>query len=214
MSSLDALREATAALLDARGAGAEARLVRRGALTLLEGRRRWSVGSREVDALGFELALDPADHVALRATSGGEDRLRDALGDAVASPSTMLADLFVVVRLPGIEQPWGSVYRTAPARPVEPLADERAVLSAAVALLEAQGLSDAALLLAHATLTSAIVPSRGDGALLRRWVVRLRPGDAARAARAGAEDALRRAIAAAATRASEVVAGVELAVDA
>jgi hypothetical protein len=211
MSSVDALREAAAAILDARGAGAEARIVRRGTLAMLGERRRWSVGSREVDALGFELALDPADHVALRAATAGEGRVRDALADAVASPSTMLSDLFIVVRLPGLEQPWGSIYRTAPARPREAPADEDAVRAAAVALLEAEGHGEAAALLGRAELAAAEIPSSG-ASVLRRWVVRLTPTDAAAALRRGRDDAIRRAVAVAATRAAEVVAGVDVAV--
>lgn len=213
MSSLDALREATAAILDARGAAAEARLVRSGGLTLLEEQRRWSVGSREVDALAFEVALDPADHVALRALPAGVERVRDALADAVASPTSMLADLFLVVRLPAIGRCWGSVYRSAPRRPAEPAIDEDAVTAAAAALLRAEGHARAAALLENAELTSAVIPS-GGAIALRRWVVRLDAAAAAESHRSGADECIRRAVVTAATRADESVAGVEIAVGA
>jgi hypothetical protein len=209
VSELDALREGTAALLDARGAQAEAALVRTGTLSLLQGKRRWSVGSREVEAQAFELSLDARAFAELRLLSSGIDRVRDALADAVASEATMLADLFVVLRLPGPDVPWGAVYRTAPARPPELPADERSVRAAAIELLRAEEEDDAADLLQRAELTSALLPASG-GIPLRRWVISLRAVDAALSR--PHEETLRRAVTAAATRATEQVAGVEIAV--
>ncbi len=211
MSELDALREGTAALLEARGATEEAALVRTGTLALLGGKRRWSVGSREVDAISFELALDAPPFARLRALASAVERVRDALADAVASQSTMLADLFVVLRLPGPDVPWGAVYRTAPVRPPELAVDERSVRAAAIELLRAEAADEAADLLARAELTSAVLPASGATSL-RRWVVCLRAADAAIALRSANHEALRRAVTAAATRATESVAGVEISV--
>jgi hypothetical protein len=211
VSELDALREGTAALLEARGAHAEAAVVRTGTLSLLQGKRRWSVGSREVDALAFELSLGASPFAELRSMAGGVERVRDALADAVASEATMLSDLHVVLRLPGPDVPWGAVYRTAPARPPEISPDERSVRAAAIDLLRAEGEDDAADLLQRAELTSAALPA-GGALPLRRWVIRLRAADAAVALLRPTEEILRRAVTAAATRATEQVAGVEIAV--
>lgn len=211
MSELDALREGTAALLEARGARAEAALVRAGTLALLQGKRRWSVGSREVDAQTFELSLAASSFAQLRALPSGVERVRDALADAVASEATMLADLLVVLRLPGPDVPWGAVYRTAPTRPPELPADERSVRAAAIELLRAEGEDAAADLLQRAELTSAVLPA-GGAIPLRRWVICVRAADAALALLRPREEILRRAVTAAATRATEQVAGVEIAV--
>jgi hypothetical protein len=87
-------------LLEARGSGEEARIVGRGALHLLAGESRWSLGSREVLAHSFELSLDAEAYARLEQLRGGRERVKDALADAVATGATMLADLFVVLELP------------------------------------------------------------------------------------------------------------------
>jgi hypothetical protein len=212
VTEIAALREGVAALLEARGDAEEALIVRSAGLAALRGAQRWSVGSREVDALSFELSLDPVPFASLRALANGPQKVRDAFADAVASERTMLAELYVVLRLPGTGAAWGDVYRSAPVRAEEPPADVISVRGAAVALLRAESEEPAAELLARAELSTTEVPS--SGALpLKRWVVRMRAADAATVlADPRVTEVIRRAVALAATRSSEVVASVEIGV--
>jgi hypothetical protein len=209
---IESLRAGVAALLDARGDAALADVVRSGSFRLLPGARRWSVGAREVDAQSFELALGADALVRLRAISGGADRVKDALGEAVGSAATMLDELHVVLALPGLDAPWGAVYRRAPVQRYEPPSDERAVRSAAVELLRAEGAVDASDVLGRAEVEVADVPSSGE-VPLRRWVVRLAAADAAAVTTdPSLGEAIRRAVGLAATRSREIVAAVELSV--
>lgn len=209
--SLELLRDGVAALLAARGAGAESAVVGRGTLHLLPGVHRWSLGSREVDAQTFELSLDAPAFARLAAMSGGRERVKDALSDAVSTGQTMLADLFVVLALPGIEAGWGHAYRSAPRKDWDPPTDGPAVLAGAVALLDAEGHAPAARLLERCRLSYAEVAASDDSPL-RRWVVSVSPLDMVEAQRAQLTEHVRRAVTLAATRPREIVASVELAV--
>jgi len=209
---LAALREAVAGLLDARGASTEARIVARAQLHLLPGDRKWSLGSREVEAQAFELSIDAPGFAILGITPGGRERVKDALADAVATGETILADLFIVLALPDGSGGWGSAYRSAPRKDWDPPTDGPSVLVAAVDLLDAEGYTSAARLLERGHLSFAEVSSSGDSPL-RRWVISLSPADMAEAQRLPkVAEHLRRAVTLAATRAREVVASVDLAV--
>lgn len=203
-------------LLEARGSEEEARIVAQGELHLLAGEPTWSIGSREVLAHSFELSLDARAFARLEALHGGRERVRDALADAVATGATMLADLFVVLALPlipghAIRASWGHAYRSAPRKDSDPIADDASVLAAAVTLLDAQGLPSAARLLERGHLRGVVVASSGDSAL-RRWLISLSSADMAEALRSPTiVEGVRRAVHLAATRPSEVVADVELA---
>jgi hypothetical protein len=203
-------------LLEARGSGEEARIVGRGALHLLAGESRWSLGSREVLAHSFELSLDAEAYARLEQLRGGRERVKDALADAVATGATMLADLFVVLELPQLpgyvpRRSWAHAYRSAPRKDGDGLADDASLLAGAVSLLAAQGLGSAARLLERGRLHGVEVASSGESPL-RRWVVSLSAADLAEVLRSpSVVESVRRAVRLAATRPREVVADVELA---
>lgn len=172
----------------------------------------WSLGSREVEAHSFELSLDAAAFAALAKSNGGRERVKDALSDAVTTGQTMLADLFVVLRLPEVDGGWSHAYRSAPRRDWDPPTDCDSVLAAAVALLDAEGQVAPARLLERGRLAFAELSSSDDGPL-RRWVASFSPRDLAEIQRSTtASENIRRAVKLAATRAREIVASVELAV--
>jgi hypothetical protein len=209
---LGALRDAVALLLEARGARVEAAIVARGALHLLPGAQRWSIGAREVDAQSFELSLEARAFAQLGQLAGARDRVKDALSDAVATGATMLAELFIVLHVPETDGGWGHAYRSAPRKEWDPPTDGASVLAAAVALLDAEEHDAAARILERGRLSFAEVSSSGESPL-RRWVVSLSAADMAEAHRTPTiAESLRRAVTLAATRPREIVASVELAV--
>jgi hypothetical protein len=210
ISPLPALRAAARELLAAQGEGRLAAMVDRAAIELAGEGERWSMGSREVLAARLALVVEPAVHVFLSEPERFA-AVRDAFARAVRTPETELAELILIVRLPGIERGWHRAYREAapPASPERP--EPEAVLGGAAALLDALGDPHGAEALRRATLEAAEVPSATPPALIR-YVLRLNPADRAAADRdAALAERLRRAVREAGTRAVEAVAGVELA---
>ncbi|WP_437741666.1 hypothetical protein WME73_40695 [Sorangium sp. So ce302] len=208
--ALTALKAAVAALLEARGERGLAALVAGGELALAAPPQRWTLGSREVSASRLSLAVDAPEFAALTADPSRLAAVKEAFASAVRTPETELADLSLVLRLPGVGRGWSQIYREAalPAAPERPAPD--AVLGGAAALLEASGDARGAAMLRRARLEAAQVSS--GGAALVRCVVRLEPADRAALDRDGERaERLRRAVRDAGTRASEAIASVELA---
>jgi len=204
-----ALRAAVAALLAAQGEIELADVVRDADVEVLPP-ETWTLGPRTVQAHRVAIALDAAAFAGLGAAPERIARLRAAFEAAMRSPETELADLALLLRLPALGVAWGHAYRDSSPREAEH-PSEAAVLGGASALLAAKGDHEAAAMLARAELESAEVPGSGRE-LLRRWVARLDPADLARAQRQmGLGDRIRGALRDAATRATEVVASVELA---
>ena len=208
---LPALRAAVAALLAARGEAELGGVVARAGLELAGPGERWSMGSREVVATRLALVVEPAAFAALSADPARFSTVRDAFAGAVRTPDTELADLALVLRLPGLERGWHRAYRDAPEPPPPERPDLAAVLGGAAALLEAAGDEPGAAALRRASLEAAAVPSAGPTPLLR-YVLRLEPADRVAADRdRDLAERLRRAVHEAGNRAAEAVAGVELA---
>ncbi|WP_437904545.1 hypothetical protein WME95_39925 [Sorangium sp. So ce327] len=208
--ALTALKAAVAALLEARGERGLSALVAGGELALAAPPQRWTLGSREVSASRLSLAVDAPEFAALTADPSRLAAVKEAFASAVRTPETELADLSLVLRLPGVGRGWSQIYREAalPAAPERPAPD--AVLGGAAALLEASGDARGAAMLRRARLEAAQVAS--GGAALVRCVVRLEPADRAALDRDGERaERLRRAVRDAGTRASEAIASVELA---
>ncbi|WP_437853158.1 hypothetical protein [Sorangium sp. So ce363] len=208
--ALTALKAAVAALLEARGERGLSALVAGGELALAAPPQRWTLGSREVSASRLSLAVDAPEFAALTADPSRLAAVKEAFASAVRTPETELADLSLVLRLPGVGRGWSQIYREAalPAAPERPAPD--AVLGGAAALLEASGDARGAAMLRRARLEAAQVAS--GGAALVRCVVRLDPADRAALDRDGERaERLRRAVRDAGTRASEAIASVELA---
>ncbi|CAN97524.1 MULTISPECIES: hypothetical protein [Sorangium] len=208
--ALTALKAAAAALLEARGERGLSALVAGGELALAAPPQRWTLGSREVSASRLSLAVDAPEFAALTADPSRLAAVKEAFASAVRTPETELADLSLVLRLPGVGRGWSQIYREAalPAAPERPAPD--AVLGGAAALLEASGDARGAAMLRRARLEAAQVAS--GGAALVRCVVRLEPADRAALDRDGERaERLRRAVRDAGTRASEAIASVELA---
>ncbi len=196
-------------VLAASGREDVAALVRDAALVPAGSGEHWEVGSRLVDARSFALVVGPRAFVALREPRK-LDEIRDALAAVLRSDATELATLHLLVRLPGVERPWGHVYRAAPAKAEPERPSDEAVLAGIVEL--ARALDDDAALSAldAATLESAEVPTSGDRGL-RRYVLRLSADALARSQKDRAlSDKLRWLVEQAATRAVEAVADVEL----
>ncbi|WP_433929736.1 hypothetical protein AB3662_38660 [Sorangium cellulosum] len=209
--ALTALKAAVAALLEARGERGLSSLVGGAELALAGPPERWTLGAREVSASRLSLAVDAPAFAALTADAARLAAVREAFASAVRTPDTELADLTVLLRLPGAGRGWNQVYREAalPAAPERPHPD--AVLGGAAALLEASGDARGAAMLRRGRLEAAQVPSSGGVALVR-CVVRLDPADLAALDRDGERaERLRRAVRSAGTRAAEAVASVELA---
>ncbi|WP_437286469.1 hypothetical protein [Sorangium sp. So ce406] len=209
--ALTALKAAVAALLEARGERGLSSLVGGAELALAGPPERWTLGAREVSASRLSLAVDAPAFAALTADAARLAAVREAFASAVRTPDTELADLTVLLRLPGAGRGWNQVYREAalPAAPERPHPD--AVLGGAAALVEASGDARGAAMLRRGRLEAAQVPSSGGVALVR-CVVRLDPADLAALDRDGERaDRLRRAVRSAGTRAAEAVASVELA---
>ncbi|WP_437588170.1 hypothetical protein [Sorangium sp. So ce1000] len=210
IAALTALKAAVAALLEARGEAGLSALVAGAELALAAPPQRWTLGSREVSASRLSLAVDAPEFAALTADPSRLAAVKEAFASAVRTPETELADLSLVLRLPGARRGWGQIYREAalPAAPERP--DPDAVLGGAAALLEASGDARGAAMLRRARLEAAQVAGGGDAALVR-CVVRLDPADRAALDRDGERaERLRRAVRDAGTRASEAVASVEL----
>ncbi|WP_437894960.1 hypothetical protein [Sorangium sp. So ce124] len=209
--ALTALKAAVAALLEARGERGLSALVVGGELALAAPPQRWTLGSREVSASRLALAVDAPEFAALTADPSRLAAVKEAFASAVRTPETELADLSLVLRLPGVGRGWSHIYREAalPAAPERPAPD--AVLGGAAALLEASGDARGAAMLRRARLEEAQVAG-GGGAALVRCVVRLEPADRAALDRDGERaERLRRAVRDAGTRASAAIASVELA---
>jgi hypothetical protein len=207
---LPALRAAVAELLSAQGERDLAALVAGAGLELAGPPERWSMGSREVIASRLSLMVAPLTFAALSAQPAKLSLLRDTFARAVRTPETELADLTLVLRLPGIERGWHTAYRDAPPPPIE-RPDPEAVQGGAAALLDVLGDGRAAAALRRARLEAADVPSAGPAALIR-YVICLDPADRAAADRdPDLAERLRRAVRDAATRAAFAVAGVDLA---
>ncbi|WP_437525926.1 hypothetical protein WME79_39985 [Sorangium sp. So ce726] len=209
--ALTALKAAVAALLEARGERGLSALVAGGELALAAPPQRWTLGSREVSASRLSLAVDAPEFATLTADPSRLAAVKEAFASAVRTPETELADLSLVLRLPGVRRGWSQIYREAalPAAPERPAPD--AVLGGAAALLEASGDARGAAMLRRARLEEAQVAG-GRSAALVRCVVRLEPADRAALDRDGERaERLRRAVRDAGTRPSEAIASVELA---
>jgi hypothetical protein len=206
-----ALCAAAAELLEANGEVDLADLLRSAALEVVGRPEAWTVGTRAVAAYRIALGVDAAAYADLRAAPARLEAVRAALAAAVRGPGTDLAELVLVLRLPGVagglERPLAAA--TARLDPERPAA--AAVLAGAVELLEAEGRFDAAALVEVGALEAADVPSAGEGRLVR-YVARL-PAEALVEARRrpDLEGAIAAAVRDAATRAAERVASVELA---
>ncbi|WP_437658085.1 hypothetical protein [Sorangium sp. So ce1182] len=209
--ALTALKAAAAALLEARGDRGLAALVGGAELALAGPPERWTLGSRAVSASRLSLAVDAPAFAALTADASRLAAVREAFASAVRTPETELADLSLLLRLPGVGRGWNQVYREAALSDAPERPHPDAVLGGAAALLEASGDAPGAAMLRRARLEAAQVPS-GGGVALVRCVVRLDPADLAALDRDGERaERLRRAVRSAGTRAAEAVASVELA---
>lgn len=207
---LSALRAAARELLAAEGARRLAGLVDAAELVHAGADERWAMGSREVSAARLSLVVEPAAYVALTSDPAGLAAVRDAFARAVRTPETELAELGLVVRLPGVGQGWHRAYREAAPRAAPERPEPEAVLGGAAALLSARGDAAGAAALRRAGLEAAEVP--GAAQPLIRYVLRLDPADRAAAERdAALADRLRGAVRDAGARAAEAVSGVELA---
>lgn len=206
MTGIAALRAGVVALLEAEGKSAAASLVEPAEIDLVSS-ERWSMGSREVTAQRIALVVSAEDFVALYRDPELTVSIRAAFAAAMRTPETELAELFVVLRLPPILRGWHHAYRDAPAKiPERPT--EAAMLAGAASLLEAEGDTDAAELLVSAALEIAEV-----SAGLVRCVLRLNAEELA-ALRRNSDRSARvlAAVRAAATRADQSIASVDLAI--
>ncbi|WP_437305055.1 hypothetical protein [Sorangium sp. So ce388] len=209
--ALTALKAAAAALLEARGDRGLAALVGGAELALAGPPERWTLGSRAVSASRLSLAVDAPAFAALTADASRLAAVTEAFASAVRTPETELADLSLLLRLPGVGRGWNQVYREAALSDAPERPHPEAILGGAAALLEASGDAPGAAMLRRARLEAAQVPSSGGVALVR-CVVRLDPADLAALDRDGERaERLRRAVRSAGTRAAEAVASVELA---
>lgn len=209
-AGLAALREGAVRVLAGGGHDALAMIVRDADLELLGRTQTWQVGDRALTAQTLVLTLSAEAFVALRATQGGLDEVRGALAALVRSPTTELAELLVVVRLPIVEQTWEALYRGAATRTAPERPPPEAVLRAASELLAALGDARSAAMLASAELEVASVPSSAELVVVR-YVLRLLPVDLATVQRDDAlAERIKRALADAGTRAFEQVSGIEL----
>jgi hypothetical protein len=207
---LAALRAGAAALLRAQGRADLADVLESGELQLSGEPQTWLVGSREVTAHVIAIVLAAPELVALTRQPAALDRVRDALAQAMASPTTALAELLPVMRLPAIGRAWQTAYRSVPISEMPERPPPSAVLAGAADLLEALGRHGAAEVARRGELDVADVPTSGERALVR-YVLHLTAPDLALAKRdAAIAEELREAITEAGTRAAEAVADVEL----
>ncbi|HTN90213.1 MAG TPA: hypothetical protein VL242_41345, partial [Sorangium sp.] len=176
--ALTALKAAAAALLEARGDRGLAALVGGAELALAGPPERWTLGSRAVSASRLSLAVDAPAFAVLTADASRLAAVREAFASAVRTPETELADLSLLLRLPGVGRGWNQVYREAALSDAPERPHPDAVLGGAATLLEASGDAPGAAMLRRARLEAAQVPSSGGVALVR-CVVRLDPADLA-----------------------------------
>jgi hypothetical protein len=230
-SAAAALRAGAAALLKERGEGDLGAAVARADVEIIGPGEPWQMGSRAVTAHRIALVVDAPLFAALSADPGKMAAIRGAFEAAVTTPETALADLALVLRLPGVQIGWHRAYREAPASysagEEPPPLD--GVLGGAAALLDARAQAaltgsggggrakvaspdaQAAAILRRATLEAADIASASSPPLVR-YVVRLDPPDRALAERSPEiAERLRRAVHDAGTRASAAVAAVDLA---
>jgi hypothetical protein len=208
VSALAALRAGAASLLEARGEGALAAIVRAARVDLAGPGETWTMGSREVSAHRVALGVPAEAFAALNADAAKLGAVREAFAQAMRSSSTELCDLCLELLLPVVDRPWGQAYREAPLRaaPASP-PDPEAVLAGAAALLSAAGEEAGAAMLERARIDAA------QGPVMTRYVVLLSPADRARTWREPSlEERVRRAVHDAALRAGEQVT-VELGVE-
>lgn len=206
------LRAGVAAILAAQGDFELSTIVQDAEVELVGAPDVWSLGSRTAVAHRVALILEAAAFVELRRDPARREAVRDAFAAAMRSPGTELAELALVLKLPGIAQPWRRAYREAVPRQTPERPGDAAVLAGAAALLEAAGDPEGAAALRRATLESAPIPNSPSVPLLR-YVVRLAPADLVQAQR-DADRAARwcSAVQSAGTRAVEAVSSVDLAV--
>lgn len=205
-----ALRAGALSLLEAQGEREAAALVSMADVEIVGPGEPWLMGSRQVTAHRIALVLDPLSYAAAGRAPRLLEAVRAAFGSAMRTPTTELADLSVVLKLPGIAQGWDRAYRDAPRAADAEHPDPGAVLAGAAELAEALAETKVAAMLRRAELESADAAG-GAYPPLMRYVLRLDPADLALAKRApDLADRLRRAVHDAGTRAAEVVATVEL----
>jgi hypothetical protein len=203
MSATAALRAGVVALLDAERTAAG--IVERAGVEVV-GSESWSMGSREVTAQRIALVVGAEDFVTLQRDPSGESVIRAAFAAAIRTPETELAELFVVLRLPGIHQGWHRAYRDAPAMNAE-RPSEAAMLAGAIALLEAEGDVDVDV------LRGAVLEIAQVSRHVVRCVLRMRAEDLAVLNRDPVRTSrILKAVRAAATRADQSIASVELAI--
>ncbi len=202
-----AVAAVAAKLLEAKGARELAAILERSAMSLVPGSESWQVGSRTIEAHRLALVVSPDDFVRLRVREGDLDEIRWAIASVVRSGTTELAELVVVVRLPLVDKPWESAYRTAPR--AEDDTTPEGVLQAAAALAVAYGSQRAAAVLGHAALETA--DSTEGFPTQRRVVVRLLAADLVAVERdPDLDELVRRCVTHAVTRASVRVLSVEV----
>ncbi|NUO48258.1 MAG: hypothetical protein HOV80_05300 [Polyangiaceae bacterium] len=202
-----ALVSVAAKLLAAKGQHDLAAIVERSAISIVPGAEEWQVGSRVVEAHRLALEVGADDFVRLRVRERDLEAIRWAIGSAVKSGTTELAELLVVARLPYLEQPWATAYRTAPPA-VDDGAPER-VLRAAAELAMAYGLARVAGVLERSLLEAFDLPS--DELAQRRLVLRMTSRDLVATERDSAlAEQLQRCLVHAGTRASVRIVTVEL----
>ena len=138
------LRAGVAAILAAQGDADLSTIVENAEVELVGAPDVWSLGSRTAVAHRVALILEPAAFVELRRDPARREAVRDAFAAAMRSPGTELAELALVLKLPGIAQPWRRAYREAVPRQTPERPGDAAVLAGAAALLEAAGDSEGA----------------------------------------------------------------------
>jgi hypothetical protein len=203
--ALESLRAGVVALLAARRDDDLAAVVSRADLEIRPG-ESWAMGARSVTAHRVTLVVSADDYVALGADPTTFERLRAAFAQAMRSPDTELAELFVTLRLPPVGLPWQHVYRQAPVAVEPERPSPERVLAAARAFLQASGDAGAAAVLARAELES--IPIAGSSPPLAQLLVRLPPADAAAVLEPVLEERVTRALRLAGARADERVASV------
>jgi hypothetical protein len=196
-----------AKLLAAKGERDLAALVERSSMTQAPGTESWTVGSRMVDACRLALIVSPEDFVRLRVREGDLDEIRWAVASAVRSGTTELAELLVVVRLPFVDAPWSTAYRSS--RPAADDTTPEGVIEAAAGLAEAYGHRRAAALLRRSALDMVDIPE--EWIAQRRIVLQVVPADLVASERdPDLAEMLRRCVTHAATRASARVLSFEI----
>jgi len=211
VSATLALRQGVVELLELRGEAELAAIVGRAEVELLRKAEDWRIGLRSVEAQSVGLACDAPDFARLTRDAAWFAEVERAFAEAVRSPTTELASLVLVLRLPAIGRSWASAYRdhTLAEPPAPPPPTSEQLLRASASLARALDDEPAALAFERARLEAELVPSK-SGALLR-YLLRLEAKDLARAERDVAWASLvERCLRHAATRIDRRVASVEL----